>query len=762
MQFVWATLGILLFMVPALGQTTNESFDKATELRARFRGKTTNLNLVPHWLSDGRFWYERGKETILVDPKSSTTSVVADPKTLPGTGATLPPVHPSDLRAGGGNGETKITFVNRTSTLVKVFWLEDETQKREYTTLAPGKEWSQNTYIGHAWLVTDERAAPLVGFVAAEGGGVAQIDGKTVRPRPRALDASFSPDGKWHVVCEKFNVVLKPVAGDEPAQILTTDGTKDNFYSPPIRWSPNSQFFTTDKTVPGQHREIPIISSSPKDQTQPKLRRIRYDKPGDRLDISRPALFDAKNKKEIPISDRETLLNNPFGSEDPQWTPDSSKFYVSYNQRGHQLYQILEVSTSGSARVLLEEKSATFIDWTNKIYFQPLNKSSEALWMSERDGWNHLYLFDLKTGKLKKQLTKGNWVVRGVERVDEERREVILRVGGVYPEQDPYFVHYAKVGLDTGKLTRLTEGDGTHSAKFSPDGTTFVDTYSRVDLPPVHELRSALTGKKLLALESADTSELLKLGWKAPERFVSKGRDGKTNIYGLIFRPLNFDSTKKYPVIENIYAGPHGQHVPKLFSEVYGSQELAELGFIVVQIDGMGTNWRSKVFHDVCWKNLADGGFPDRILWMRAAAEKYPELDLSRVGIFGTSAGGQNALHALLLHGDFYKVGVADCGCYDNRMDKVWWNEQWMGWPIGPHYAEQSCVTLAPNLTGKLFLLVGEEDTNVDPSSTMQVVDALIRADKDFDLLVAPGVGHGVLGTPHARRRMWQFFLKNL
>ena len=290
----------------------------------------------------------------------------------------------------------------------------------------------------------------------------------------------------------------------------------------------------------------------------------------------------------------------------------------------------------------------------------------------------------------------------------------------------------------------LTEGDGTHSAQFSPDHRFFIDTWSRVDLPPVNELRRSDDGKLVCKLEEADASELFATGWQPPERFVAKGRDGVTDIYGVIFRPTNFDPNKKYPVIENIYAGPQDSFVPKSFRASYEQEELAELGFIVVQIDGMGTSNRSKKFHDVCWKNLGDAGFPDRILWMKAAAAKYPYMDLTRVGIYGTSAGGQNALRGLLAHGDFYKAAAADCGCHDNRMDKIWWNEQWMGWPVGPHYDEQSNVTQAHKLQGKLLLMVGEMDKNVDPASTMQVVNALIKADKDFELIVFPGAGHGV------------------
>jgi dipeptidyl aminopeptidase/acylaminoacyl peptidase len=243
---------------------------------------------------------------------------------------------------------------------------------------------------------------------------------------------------------------------------------------------------------------------------------------------------------------------------------------------------------------------------------------------------------------------------------------------------------------------------------------------------------------------------------------VAKGRDGKTDVYGVIFRPTRFDPARKYPVIEEIYAGPQGAFVPKSFRAYHKAQSVAELGFIVVKIDGMGTSHRSKRFHDVCWKNLADSGFPDRILWIRAAAEQRPYMDLTRVGIYGGSAGGQSALRALLGHGDFYQVAVADCGCHDNRMDKIWWNELWMGWPVGPHYAEQSNVTQAHKLQGKLLLIVGGKDRNVDPASTMQVVDALIKADKDFDLLVIPGTGHGAAETPYGNRRRQDFFVRHL
>jgi dipeptidyl-peptidase 4 len=278
----------------------------------------------------------------------------------------------------------------------------------------------------------------------------------------------------------------------------------------------------------------------------------------------------------------------------------------------------------------------------------------------------------------------------------------------------------------------------------------------------VNELRRTEDGKLLCALEETDTSELSASGWRAPERFVAKGRDGATDIYGVIFRPKNFDPQKKYPVLEDIYAGPHDSFVPKAFQPNYRNQKLTDTGFIVVQIDGMGTSNRSKKFHDVCWKNLADSGFPDRILWIKAAAAKYPYMDLDRVGIYGTSAGGQSALRGMLDHGDFYKACVSDSGCHDNRMDKIWWNEQWMGWPVDESYARSSNVNDAHKLQGKLLLMVGEMDTNVDPATTMQVVNQLIKADKDFELLYMPGAGHGVARTPYGAKRLVDFFVRTL
>ena len=457
-----------------------------------------------------------------------------------------------------------------------------------------------------------------------------------------------------------------------------------------------------------------------------------------------------------------SLFPNSWHVRHIRWSSDSSRFIFYYNQRGHQVVRMIGADgQTGKASTLLEEAPDTFVDYAYKTLIR-WTRENEMIWMSERDGWNHLYLYDMKSGQVKNQITKGKWVVRGVDWIDHKKRQIGFRAMGIDSEQDPYHVHHCRIDFDGSNLVRLTKGDGMHEITYSPDRKYYLDRYTRVDLPAITELRRSSDGKKLCTLETADISELQKVGWRAPERFVAKGRDGKTDIFGLIYTPSNLDPKRKYPVIERIYAGPHGHHVPKTFRTNWFSHKMAELGFILVQIDGMGTNWRSRAFHDVCWQNLGDAGFPDRIKWMKAAAKDRPYMDLDRVGIFGGSAGGQNTLGGMLQFPDFYKVGVADCGCHDNRMDKIWWNEAWMGWPIGPHYDEQSNVTMAHKLKGKLLLTVGEIDKNVDPASTMQVVNALIEANKDFDLVVFPGGGHGIGESPYGKRRRNDFFVRHL
>ncbi len=595
----------------------------------------------------------------------------------------------------------------------------------------------------------------------------AQDDKKPADPSPvaaqvrsRRRQQTTSADAKWAVIVKDQNVYLREQATKKETQ-LSKEGREGDGYTGDVYWSPDSTRVIAMRRKAGFDRKIYMVESSPSDQLQPRLHTLSYAKPGDAVSFSKPHLFEAATGKEVPISDE--LFANLWSIDRVRWDADSKRFTFVFNQRGHQVLRVVAVDAqTGKASALVDETSKTFIDYAHKQYLHWLDETNELIWMSERDGWNHLYLYDAKTGKVKNPITKGEWVVRGVESVDAKNRQVWFRAGGIRPGQDPYYIHFARVNFDGTGLVVLTEGDGTHSIEYSPDKKFLIDTYSRVDMAPVMELRRTSDGKLVCKLEAGDLGELKALGWQVPERFVAKGRDGKTDIYGVIFRPTNFDAKKKYPVIENIYAGPQGAFAPKQFQSYHRHQAMAELGFIVVQMDGMGTSFRSKAFHDVCCKNLADAGFPDRILWMKAAAAKYPYMDLTRVGIYGGSAGGQNSTGALLFHGDFYKVAVSDCGCHDNRVDKIWWNELWMGWPIGPHYGEQANATNAHKLQGKLMLVVGEMDRNVDPASTMQVVNALVKANKDFDLLVIPGAGHGACETPYGRRRRADFFVRNL
>ena len=551
--------------------------------------------------------------------------------------------------------------------------------------------------------------------------------------------------------------------GDGPEKRLTKMPAGQHVRPNAVWFSPDGKRLAALRAIDAaeEPRKVTFVESSPKDQLQPKTISKIYVKPGDPIPVEMPMLFDVEAAKEIPV--KNDLFATPYyGNDFLGWDADSSRFTIAYNQRGHQVYRVVAIDAKdGTAKAIINEEPKTFFDYAGKMFFHRC-KSGDWIWMSERSGWNHLYLINGKTGEVKNAITTGDWCVRGVDRVDEAKGEVWFHCGGIDPEQDPYYVHYCRVKFDGTGLTRLTDGDGTHSLTYSPGGAYYVDTYSRVDLPPRSELRRAADGGKICDLVAADDSELVKAGWKTPERFSAKGRDGKTEIYGVVFRPTNFDPAKHYPVIEYIYAGPHSAFVPKSYRTYNQMQGLVELGFVVSQIDGMGTSHRSKAFHDVCWKNLGDAGFPDRILWHKAVAEKYSWYDISRVGIYGGSAGGQSSLGGMLFHPEFYKVCVSDCGCHDNRMDKIWWNELWMSYPVGPHYAEQSNVTNAKKLQGKLLLVVGEIDTNVDPASTMQVANALIKADKDFDLLVMTGTNHGAAESPYGRRRWMDFFVRHL
>jgi dipeptidyl aminopeptidase/acylaminoacyl peptidase len=567
-----------------------------------------------------------------------------------------------------------------------------------------------------------------------------------------------SPNGKWEAYIVDGNLWVKSLKSNK-TKTLSNDGSPYEYYASSIFWSPDSKKIVCCKYRPAGVRQLHLIESSPADQLQPKLNTVDYVKPGDALPIRRPVWFDVETGTQQTVNVPD--LESQFSLEKIEWNDHSSQFYFSVNRRGHQEYFIYGVEIpSGKTTTIVHETSPTFI-YYNALYRYHLKESKELLWISERDGWRHLYLYDISTGQVKRQLTKGEWVLKSVTHVDEKNRTLIFKACGMDKDEDPYLEKYYTLQVNSGKIIPLTPENANHRVIFSQDYAYMIDDYSRVDLPPATVLRSVSDGKTLIELEKADISELIKAGWQMPEVFSAKGRDGKTDIWGVIIRPTDFDPNKKYPVIEYIYAGPHDSHVPKSFAVTHHCSGLAELGFITVLIDGMGTANRSKVFHDVCWKNLKDAGFPDRIAWIKAAALQYPEMDIERVGIYGSSAGGQNSTAALLFHPDFYKVGVSSCGCHDNRMDKIWWNEQWMGYPIGKQYEESSNTCNAHLLQGKLMLILGELDDNVDPSTTLQLVNALVKHNKEFEFVMLPGAKH-TGGGVYGERKRKDFFVKHL
>jgi hypothetical protein len=600
----------------------------------------------------------------------------------------------------------------------------------------------------------------------ASANDVIPVEPKTPTLRENDRPSSNqSPDHKWTALSRSGNLFLK-AAGDDTEVQLTRDGTENNKYGR-WSWSPDSKTLVAFGIAPGERKEVYLVESSPKEGGRAKLRTRPYALPGDKFTRYELSLFDVESQKQIkPQID---LYEHEWEPPRVHWRRDSSRCSYEQIDRGHQRLRIIEINVGdGSARNLVDEHSNTFI-WTAHTETLALSlvnwlqESDEIIYVSERSGWRHVYLVDAVSGSIK-PITKGEWVLRGIEKTDEKKRQIWFKASGVYADQDPYLTHFGRVNFDGSGLVWLTRGNGNHAIEFSPDRKYIIDTYSRVDSAPINELRRASDGELVCKLEEADINELSASGWEPPEVFTAKGRDGKTDIWGIICRPRDFDPNEKYPVLEDIYAGPQGSFVPKRFSPESRYSSWTKLGFVLVKIDGMGTANRSKAFHDVCWHNLKDAGFEDRILWMKAAAKKYAYMDLSRVGVYGTSAGGQNAAGAVLFHPEFYKAAIANCGCHDNRMDKASWNEQWMGYPVGPQYSECSDIDNAARLQGALFLIVGELDTNVPPESTFRFADALIKAKKDFEYLVVPGADHGVRGraTAYVQHRMEDFFLRQL
>lgn len=717
----------------ALAQGTAEDYRRAYSLREKYSAnKVYYSNVVPSWI-DGThsFWYVRrtpeGRIYVLVNADKSSRKDLFDHKRLA-----------EALSASSGQK------------------VESTALSLERLSVSSGLDTLRFAFAGHKWMyavrknrLTDQGAVPAPG---KQRHWMEVDDEKTAAP-------VVSPDGKYTAFIKNHNIYVKEQATGKERQ-LSIDGTLGNYYSAYIRWSPDSKKVAACKIRPVEKRYVYYVESSPKDQLQPRLHKQEYAKPGDELPFKVPCIYEVETGKVIQPSTE--LFDRQYDLWGPQWDNDSRAVTFEYNQRGHQVYRVLELSAeTGKVRPLIEETSEKYVNYPLR-YRYDLQDGKHIIWASERDNWNHLYMYDRTTGKVVNQITKGEWYVRQVVRVDEANRQIYFSANGVQPDEDPYLIRYYRIGFDGTGLTCLTPDEGMHQAWFSDDMRYLVDVYSMVDKAPVAVLRSAADGRVVMPLEQADISRLVAEGWKAPEVFTAKGRDGKTDMWGIIIRPTNFDPNKKYPVLEYIYQGPGSQYVPKTFTPYnWYMTSIAELGFIVVMVDGMGTSFRSRSFENVCYKNLKDAGLPDHIAWIKAAAAKYPYMDIDRVGIYGCSAGGQESMTAVLFHPEFYKAAYSACGCHDNRMDKIWWNELWLGYPVGEQYREGSNVENAHLLTRPLMLVVGEMDDNVDPASTMQVVNALIKANKDFELVVIPGARH-TMGEDFGEHKRYDFFVRNL
>lgn len=731
--------GVLLFALGSMScislwaQGTVEDYNRAYALREKYNAKhVLYAGVVPHWVDQtSAFWYvrqtEKGKEYVKVDAASKKRTALFDQQKM---ASALTEKAGREINAYNlplQNCRLNISLDTLRFQLDGKFWAYSIKNNRlldEGAIPSRGKE--------RHWMEVDDEK---------EGSPVT------------------SPDGKWTAFIKNDNVYVREVATGKEKQ-LSKDGTLSNYYSSYIQWSPDSKSVVSCRIRPVEKRYVYYVESSPADQAQPKLHKQEYAKPGDELRFKVPCIFEVESgRRLIPSTE---LFSHQYELSGPMWNADSKAITFEYNERGHKVYRVLEMSAvDGSVRTLIEEKEEKYVNYP-RIYRNYLSDGKRIIWSSERDNYNHLYLYDRATGKPLNQITKGEWYVRGVQHVDEANEVIYFSANGMKKGEDPYLIHYYKINFDGSNLVELTPEEGMHQCWYSSDYKYLVDVYSKVDQAPIAVLRDAKNGKIRMQLDKADISALLANGWKAPEVFSAKGRDGKTDMWGVIYRPSNFDPSKKYPVIEYIYSGPGDQYVPKTFSSYnWWMTSLAELGFIVVQVDGMTTSFRSKEFEEVCYKNLKDAGLPDHIAWIKAAAQKYPYMDIDRVGIFGCSAGGQESTGAVLFHPEFYKAAYSACGCHDNRMDKIWWNELWMGYPVDESYSACSNVDNAHLLSRPLMLVVGELDDNVDPASTMQVANALIKANKDFELVVIPGAHH-TMGEDFGEHKRYDFFVRHL
>jgi dipeptidyl aminopeptidase/acylaminoacyl peptidase len=715
------------------------------------------MTVRPTWLSGDRFWYRSaipgGAEFILVDPARATRERAFDHDRLA--------VALSTAASGKYTALTlPFTDIDFTDDNLSI---EFNAAKRRWRCERAG---ASCTALGAA--AETRRGA---GFGGGPGGAPPEV---------------ASPDGSRVAFVRDFNLWVRDAKTKQETQ-LTTDGIKDFAYAtndagwtrsdtPVVVWSPDSKKIATfrhDSRGVGEMYFVNTVAG------HPTLTTLKYPLPGDeKIFMIERVVIDVDQKKvtrlDLPIDPhRSTLCDHIVCGgtwSDVQWSPDSAELAFVSTSRDHKRedFRVADANT-GKVRNVLSERAETFFEsGQGRVNWRYLPKSKEVLWFSRKDDWGHLYLHDAGTGLQKNRITTGEGNVTQVLRIDEDARTIYFQGVGKEKGQDPYFRNLYRIGFDGKGETLLTPDDGDHTIDLSPSGKYVVDSYSTPDVAPVSVLRDT-NGKVILELERGDISRLIAAGWKPPMRITVKARDGKTDLHGLLFRPTNFDPSRKYPIINNIYPGPQtGSVGGRTFSPARGdTQAIAELGFIVVQIDGMGTPWRSRSFHETWYGNMGDNTLPDQVAGMKELASRFPWIDIDRAGIYGHSGGGNATATAMFTYPDFFKVGVSQAGNHDNRIYEDDWAEKWQGLlvkrPDGTtNYDNQANQLIAKNLKGKLLLAHGSMDTNVPFYSTLLVVDELIRQNKDFDLIILPNRGHGFGNEPYMVRRRWDYFVKHL
>jgi dipeptidyl aminopeptidase/acylaminoacyl peptidase len=734
-SYRWIILVLILFglVSQAVAQGTTEDYQRAEHfLPGNIRHQVFIANVRPNWIDKtDRFWYRRispsGIEYILVDAGKNTSAPAFDHEKL---AAALSRTSRHEYKANELNIED-LEFDGEKALHFKI-------AKKPWTCALPDYHCSE-----------DPEENP---------------------------DETLSPDKKWAAYVKDYNLYVRNVSTGEVVQ-LTHDGVRSWDYATPLPslrllvaqgtdepkqpaavfWSPDSSKLITYRLDSRNSGRFTSLQFVPPDQLRPKAYTYVYPLPGEVLAKAWPIIFDIQSGKRVDV--KTDPIELPF-QDGPgfEWFADSKTIYYDADDRGFKTKELRVVDPeTGEQKVLLREHNDDYMD-PGETFFRFSHSTHEILSSSERDGWNHLYLYR-DNGELENQVTSGAWVVDRIEYIDEKDHKVFFRANGREKNEDPYQSHLYSIGFDGKGLTLLTPENANHTVSISPDGTYFVDNYSRPDLPGESVLRRSKDGSEVRVLEKSDASKLLASGWKFPEPFHGKAADGTTDLYGLIWRPSNFNPAKKYPIIEQVYTGPQGFFTPKNF-DTFRLQSMAELGFILVMVDGRGTIGRSHAFHLFSYRNLG-GAFEDHVAMIKQMAAKYPYMDITRVGIYGTSAGGYGAAHAMLVFPDFYKVGVSISGDHDARLDKAWWNEVYQGYPVQNDYEEQSNVTMAKNLKGHLLIEHGDIDDNVHPVETMRFADALMKANKSFDMLFVPNMYHGENSVYLARRR-WDYFVQYL